>query len=61
MDFIIWYPGSSLERNVLGFFFSLCFHIELTEGMELGDTFCAHVVWCVCVFSPTLDSLTLKS
>lgn len=59
MGVVIGYPGSSLE-DVL---FSVCFHIELTEYVGLGDTFSVH--WCVLCAggdpASSVDSVTLES
>lgn len=54
MDFIIGYPGSSLEDVLL----SVCFHVELTEYVELGDAFCSVAWWG---FISSVNSVALEN
>lgn len=59
MDVVIGYPGSSLEDGL----FSVCFYIELTEYMELGDTLSVHwyVLWAGEDPASSADSVALES
>lgn len=60
-------PSNLVSRELLGIWvvFCLCFHIELTKGMKLGDTLTARVVCNVggggSAFSPSVDSPASKS
>lgn len=59
MDVVIGYPGSSLEDGL----FSVRFHIELTEYVELGDTLSVHwyVLWAGGDPASSVDSVALES